>query len=89
MASKAAIAKQKKRQAIVAKYAEKKAQLIADGNVEAARKLPRDSSATRLRNRCEITGRPRGYVGRFKLSRIALRQKALAGELPGVRKISW
>lgn len=89
MASKAAIAKQKKRERLVEKHAEKRQQLIADGDYEGLSKLPRNSSATRLRNRCAITGRPRGYIGRFKLSRIALREKALKGELPGVKKFSW
>lgn len=89
MASKAAIAKQKRKESIVKKYAEKRARLLSEGNLEAVRKLPRNASATRLRNRCEITGRARGYIRKFKMSRIALRQKALAGELPGVKKISW
>lgn len=89
MASKAAVAKQKKRERLVEKYAEKRQQLIAEGDYEGLRKLPRSSSATRLRNRCEITGRPRGYIGRVKMSRIALREKALKGELPGIKKFSW
>ena len=53
------------------------------------RKLPRDASPTRIRNRCTLTGRPRGYYRRFGLSRIALRERALLGELPGVTKASW
>lgn len=89
MASKAAIAKQKKREKLVAKYAVKRRALTEAGNYEALLKLPRNGAATRLRNRCAITGRPRGYIRKFKMSRIALRQKALNGELPGVRKISW
>jgi small subunit ribosomal protein S14 len=89
MASKAAIAKQRKKQRLVKRYAEKRASLIEQGDIEGLRKLPRNASPTRLRNRCEITGRPRGYIRRFKMSRIALRQFALKGELPGVRKISW
>ncbi|MCA9381633.1 30S ribosomal protein S14 [Candidatus Dojkabacteria bacterium] len=89
MASKAAIAKQKRRQKLVDQYADKRARLIEEGDVEGLRKLPRNSSPTRLRNRCELTGRPRGYIRRFKMSRIALREHALKGELPGVRKISW
>lgn len=89
MASKAAIAKQKRREKTVERYAAKRAKLIEEGDMEGLRSLPRDASPTRLRNRCEISGRPRGYIRRFKMSRIALRQFALKGELPGVRKISW
>lgn len=89
MASKAAIAKQKKKEELVERYAEKRRALLAEGDYEALAKLPRNSSPVRLRNRCAITGRPRGYIRRFKMSRIALRQKALNGELPGVKKISW
>lgn len=89
MASKAAVAKQNRREKLVAKYAKKRSELLMNGDYEGLSKLPRNSSPTRLRNRCAISGRPRGYVRRFKLSRIALREKALNGELPGVRKISW
>ena len=53
------------------------------------RKLPRDASPTRVRNRCVLTGRPRGFYRRFGLSRLALRERALLGELPGVTKASW
>lgn len=89
MASKAAVAKQKKREKLVEKFAEKRQALMEEGDFDAIRKLPRNSAPTRLRNRCAMTGRPRGYIRRFKLSRITLREKALNGELPGVRKISW
>ncbi len=89
MASKAAIAKQKKRQELVDRYAEKRSRLIEAGDTEGLRKLPRNASPTRLRNRCAVTGRPRGYIRRFKMSRTALREHALRGELPGVKKISW
>lgn len=89
MASKAAIAKQKKRQELVDRYAERRAKLISEGDMEGLRNLPRNASPTRLRNRCAVTGRPRGYIRRFKMSRIALREHALRGELPGVKKISW
>ncbi|GAB4285110.1 MAG: 30S ribosomal protein S14 [Candidatus Dojkabacteria bacterium] len=89
MASKAAIAKQRKIRMLVSKYKDKRIDLIERGDMEKLRKLPRNSSATRLRNRCAVTGRPRAYIRRFKMSRIAFRQMALNGELPGVRKISW
>ncbi len=89
MASKAAIAKQKKRTELVERYAERRSKLIQEGDVEGLRKLPRNASPTRLRNRCAVTGRPRGYIRRFKMSRIAFREHALRGELPGVKKISW
>lgn len=89
MASKAAIAKEKKKKALVEKYSEKRAKFLLEGNIEALRKLPRNSSKVRLRNRCMLTGRAKGFVGKFKLSRMVLREKALSGELPGVKKISW
>lgn len=89
MASKAAIAKLKKKKRLVEKYREKREELIAKRDYEALSKLPRNSSPTRVRSRCEITGRPRGYIGLFKMSRIALREKALNGEIPGVTKASW
>lgn len=57
--------------------------------MEALRNLPRDSSPTRLKNRCEISGRPRGYIRKFKLSRIAFREYAHKGQLPGVKKAGW
>lgn len=101
MAKTSMIMKNEKRQALAAKFGKKRAELRAiiknpktsdDARAEAyatLRSLPRDSSATRTRNRCQITGRPRGYVGRFGLSRIAFRELALRGEIPGVRKASW
>ncbi len=89
MASKAAISKNRRRQKLVNKYMEKREKLIAEGDYEKLRKIPRNAAPGRLRNRCEFTGRPRGYVGKFKLSRIAFREEALKGNLPGVKKISW
>ncbi|ALC80349.1 MULTISPECIES: 30S ribosomal protein S14 [Bacillus] len=89
MAKKSKIVKEKKRQAMVAKYAELRKELIEKGDYEALRKLPRDSSPTRLKNRCEITGRPRGYLRKFKMSRIAFRELAYKGQIPGVKKSSW
>lgn len=89
LAKKSKIAKEKKRQALVKKYAELRKQLKEQGNYDELRKLPRDSSPARLHNRCEVTGRPRGYLRKFKLSRIAFRELAHKGQLPGVKKSSW
>lgn len=89
MARKALIEKEEKRKKLVAKFAEVRAQLKSQGDFEALLKLPRNASPTRMRNRCSLSGRSRGYIRRFGISRIEFRQKALAGELPGVRKISW
>ncbi|MFS0559891.1 30S ribosomal protein S14 [Terribacillus sp. 179-K 1B1 HS] len=89
MAKKSKIAKEKKRQEMVMKYAELRRELKEKGDYEALRKLPRDSSPTRLKNRCEITGRPRGYMRQFGMSRIKFREYAHKGQVPGVRKASW
>ncbi|WP_367912664.1 30S ribosomal protein S14 [Bacillus pumilus] len=89
MAKKSKIAKEIKRQQLVLKYAELRKELKEKGEYEALRKLPRDSSPTRLKNRCELTGRPRGYLRKFKMSRIAFRELAYKGQIPGVKKSSW
>ena len=89
MAKKSKIAKERKRQKMVEKYAELRKELKAKGDYEALQKLPRDSSPTRLHNRCEITGRPRGYLRKFKMSRITFRELAHKGQIPGVKKSSW
>ncbi|GAA0437511.1 MAG: 30S ribosomal protein S14 [Bacillota bacterium] len=89
MAKKAKVVKEKKRQAMVKKYAEIRRELKAKGDYEALRKLPRDSSPTRLTNRCQVTGRPKGYLRKFGMSRIAFRDYAHKGQLPGVKKSSW
>lgn len=89
MAKKSKIAKQKQREKIVEKYAEKRAALKAAGDYQGLAELPRDASPVRLRNRCEITGRPRGVYRFFGVSRMVLREKAHKGELPGVKKSSW
>lgn len=89
MAKKSKIVKEKKRQEMVEKYAALRKELKEKGDYEALRELPRDSSPTRLRNRCEITGRPRGYLRKFKMSRIAFREYAHKGQIPGVKKSSW
>ncbi|MED5102541.1 30S ribosomal protein S14 [Niallia sp. FSL W8-0951] len=89
MAKKSKVVKEKKRQAMVEKYEALRMELKEKGDLEALRKLPRDSSPTRLKNRCEVTGRPRGYLRKFKMSRIAFREYAHKGQIPGVKKSSW
>ncbi|MBR0626505.1 30S ribosomal protein S14 [Bacillus altitudinis] len=89
MAKKSKIAKEKKRQQLVLKYAQLRKELKEKGDYEALQKLLRDSSPTRLKNRCELTGRPRGYLRKFKMSRIAFRELAYKGQIPGVKKSSW
>ncbi len=89
MAKKSHIARQERRIAIVAKYAEKRKELKEKGDYEGLSKLPRDSSATRLHNRCSMTGRARSYYRKFGVSRLVFRELALQGKIPGVIKSSW
>jgi small subunit ribosomal protein S14 len=89
MATKAWVAKQKRREEIVKRYAEVRRQLKKEKNYAAIANLPRDASPTRSRNRCQLTGRSRAYLRKFKVSRIMLRELALAGKIPGLRKASW
>ena len=89
MPRKAVIAREQKRRRLAAKYAEKRRRLKAEGDYEGLQKLPRNASPVRQRNRCALTGRPRGYIRRFGISRIKLRDMALDGLIPGVRKSSW
>jgi small subunit ribosomal protein S14 len=89
MATLAWISKQKRRAAIVKKYAEIRRKLKDQKNYAALAKLPRDSSPTRSHNRCQLTGRSRGVLRKFKISRIMLRELALAGKIPGLKKASW
>ena len=89
MAKKSKIVKEMKRREIVERYREIKAELKEKGDYQALQKLPRNASATRLRNRDAIDGRPRGYMRKFGLSRIKFREMAHKGELPGVKKASW
>jgi len=89
MAKKSVIARQKKREQMVAKYAELRAELRAKGDYVALQSLPRDASPSRLRNRCQLTGRARGYIRVYGLSRIAFRDMARSGKIPGIRKSSW
>lgn len=82
-------ARQRKREALVAKYAAKREQLKAEGNYDELQKLPRNASPVRLRNRCKITGKPRGYIRVFGICRNQFRQLASDGKIPGVTKSSW
>ena len=89
MATKAWISKQKRREALVKRFAEIRRELKKQKNYAAMAKLPRDSSPTRSHNRCELTGRSKGVLRKFKVSRIMLRELALAGKIPGLKKASW
>ena len=89
MAKESMIAREVKRAKLCAKYAEKRAQLKKEGNYEALQALPKNASPVRKHNRCKLTGRPRGYMRVFGLSRIQFREMASAGLIPGVRKASW
>lgn len=89
MSKKSVIARQRKREKMVAKYADKRKALKEAGDYQALALLPRDSSPVRLKNRCKITGRPKGYIRKFGISRIKFRELALAGRIPGVTKASW
>lgn len=89
MAKKSIIARDKKRQKMILKYAAKRAELKALNDREGLHKLPRNSSPTRWTNRDIETGRPRGYMRQFGLSRISFREHASKGEIPGVTKASW
>lgn len=89
MARKSLIAREAKRQKLVEKYAELRAKYKAEGNWEALQKLPRNSSPVRLRNRCSLTGRSRGFYRKFGLCRNQFRLMALDGKIPGIRKASW
>ena len=89
MAKEGVKAREVKRQKLVARYAEKRAVLKAAGDFEGLDKLPKNSSPVRLHNRCKLTGRPRGYMRTFGISRVTFREMALDGKIPGVTKASW
>lgn len=89
MAKESIKARQRKREKLVAHFADKRAQLKADGDYDGLQKLPRNASPVRLRNRCKITGRPRGYLRQFGICRNMFRQMASDGKIPGVTKASW
>lgn len=89
MAKKSVEARQRKRERLVAQYAEKRKALKAAGELGLLDKLPKNSSPVRLRNRCALTGRARGFVRMFGVSRIKFRDLASDGKIPGVTKASW
>lgn len=89
MAKKSIIAREAKRKRMVAKYADLRKKLKEEGNWEALDKLPRNSSKVRLHNRCLLTGRPKGYMRMFGISRVTFREMALEGKIPGITKSSW
>ncbi len=89
MAKASQLARNEKKIRLVAKYAVKRADLKAAGDSEGLQKLPRNSSPSRVKNRCAITGRSRGYMRSFGLSRIMFRELAREGKIPGVKKASW
>lgn len=89
MAKESMKARERKRRKMVDKYSAKRAIMKAAGDSEGLQKLPRDSAAIRLHNRCQISGRPKGYMRQFGISRINFREMALNGLIPGVKKASW
>ncbi len=89
MAKESMKAREAKRQKLVDKYAEKRQALKEAGDYEALQKLPKNASPVRLHNRCKLTGRPRGYMRQFGLSRVMFREMANKGLIPGVKKASW
>jgi len=82
-------AREVKRQKLVEKYAEKRAKLRAEGDYVGLSRLPRNSNPVRLHNRCKLTGRPKGYMRQFGISRITFREMASQGLIPGIKKASW
>jgi small subunit ribosomal protein S14 len=89
MAKKSITARQAKRERMVAQYAAKREELKKAGDWKTLDELPKNSSRVRLKNRCQLTSRPKGYVRYFGISRVALRDMALNGKIPGLKKASW
>jgi small subunit ribosomal protein S14 len=89
MAKESMIAREVKRQKLVEKYAEKRAKLKAEGDYVGLSRLPRNSNPIRMHNRCLLTGRPKGYMRQFGISRITFREMASQGLIPGIKKASW
>jgi small subunit ribosomal protein S14 len=89
MAKESMKARERKRAKMSAKHAEKRAALLAAGDYEGLQRLPKNSSPVRKHNRCKLTGRPKGYMRQFGISRVTFREMALAGLIPGVTKASW
>ncbi len=89
MARESLKARERKRERLVAKYAEKRAKLKAEGDYIGLDKLPKNASPVRLHNRCKLTGRPKGYMRKFGISRVTFREMASEGKIPGIKKASW
>ncbi len=89
MARKSVIARERKRERLVNKYAEKRKTLKEEGDYEALDKLPKNASPVRLHNRCKLTGRPKGYMRKFGICRNVFREMASEGKIPGIKKASW
>jgi small subunit ribosomal protein S14 len=89
MAKESMKAREVKRANTVAKYAEKRKALLEAGDYEGLQKLPKNASPVRMHNRCKLTGRPRGYMRQFGISRVTFREMANNGLIPGVKKASW
>ena len=89
MAKESMKAREVKRAKLVAKYAEKRAKLKAEGDYVALQLLPKNASPVRMHNRCKLTGRPKGYMRQFGISRVTFREMANQGLIPGVKKASW
>ncbi len=89
MAKESMVAREVKRKRMVDKYAAKRAQFKTEGDFQALSRLPRNASPVRLHNRCKLTGRPKGYMRQFGISRISFRELASKGLIPGIKKASW
>lgn len=89
MAKESVIARERKRERLIKKYAAKRAELKAKGDWVGLDKLPRNASPVRRHNRCKLTGRPKGYMRKFGISRVTFREMAGEGKIPGVTKASW
>ncbi len=89
MARKSLLAREDKKRRMHDKFAQKRKELKEKGDWDALQLLPRNSASTRIHNRCQMTGRPRGYYRKFGISRLVLREMALRGEIPGLKKASW
>lgn len=89
MAKESMKARERKRQKLVARYAAKRQELLEAGDYEGLQKLPKNASPVRLHNRCKLTGRPKGYMRIFGISRVTFREMANEGLIPGVKKASW
>ncbi|MEJ6506391.1 MAG: 30S ribosomal protein S14 [Crocinitomicaceae bacterium] len=89
MAKESVKARERKREKLVAKFADKRKALKAAGDLVGLDKLPKNSSAVRLHNRCKLTGRPKGYMRKFGISRVTFREMASDGKIPGITKASW